>query len=68
MPFMRTFRNRSHLSPRETDLVELVRIECRNRDLAARPGPIAATIKNTPTHVSDEVFIDMHTQLVARIA
>ena len=65
---MRTIRNRSHLSTRETDLVELVRVECRNRDLAATPGPFAATVKNTPTHVLDEAFIDMRTQLVAQIA
>ena len=65
---MGAFRNRYRLSPREAEVVELVLLGYRNRDIAATLGTSPATIKKHLTHVFDKVGVDTRTQLVARIA
>ena len=62
------FRNRYRLSAREAEVVELVLLGYRNRDIAATLGTSPATIKKHLTHVFDKVGVDTRTQLVARIA
>ena len=65
---MGAFRNRYRLSPREAEVVELVLLGYRNRDIATTLGTAPATIKKHLTHVFDKVGVDTRTQLVARIA
>jgi DNA-binding CsgD family transcriptional regulator len=65
---MGAFRTRYRLSPRETEVVELVLLGCRNRDIAATLGTSPTTIKKHLTHVFDKVGVDTRTQLVARMA
>jgi DNA-binding CsgD family transcriptional regulator len=65
---MGAFRNRYRLSAREAEVVELVLLGYRNRDIAATLGTSPATIKKHLTHVFDKVGVDTRTQLVARIA
>jgi len=62
------FSNRYGLSPRETQVVELVLLGYRNRDIAATLGTAPATVKKHLTHVFDKVGVDTRTQLVSRIA
>jgi DNA-binding CsgD family transcriptional regulator len=62
------FRTRYRLSPRETEVVELVLLGYRNRDIATTLGASPATIKKHLTHIFDKVGVDTRTQLVARIA
>lgn len=65
---MGAFRNRYRLSAREAEVVELVLLGFRNRDIAATLGTSPATIKKHLTHVFDKVGVDTRTQLIARIA
>lgn len=65
---MNAFRTRYRLSKREAEVVELVLLGYRNRDIAASLGAAPATIKKHLTHVFDKVGVDTRTQLVARIA
>ena len=65
---MAAFRNRYRLSPREAQVVELVLLGYRNRDIAATLGASPATVKKHLTHVFAKVGVDTRTQLVARIA
>ena len=65
---MGAFRTRYRLSKREAEVVELVLLGYRNRDIAATLGTTATTIKKHLTHVFDKVGVDTRTQLVARIA
>lgn len=61
-------RRRYRLSRRETEVVELVLLGYRNRDIAATLGAAPATIKKHLTHIFDKVGVDTRTQLVARMA
>ena len=65
---MGAFRDRYRLSAREAEVVELVLLGYRNRDIAATLGAAPATIKKHLTHVFDKVGVDTRTQLVARLA
>jgi DNA-binding CsgD family transcriptional regulator len=65
---MGAFRTRYGLSRRETEVVELVMLGYRNRDIAAVLGTAPATIKKHLTHIFDKVGVDTRTQLIARIA
>ena len=65
---MGAFSNRYRLSPRESQVVELVLLGYRNRDIASTLGTTPATIKKHLTHVFDKVGVDTRTQLVSRIA
>ena len=65
---MTAFSQRYRLSPRETQVVELVLLGYRNREIASALGASAATIKKHLTHVFDKVGVDTRTQLVSRIA
>jgi DNA-binding CsgD family transcriptional regulator len=65
---MGAFRTRYRLSKREAEVVELVLLGYRNRDIAATLGASPATIKKHLTHIFDKVGVDTRTQLVARIA
>ncbi len=65
---MGAFRERYRLSKREAEVVELVLLGYRNRDIAATLGATPATIKKHLTHVFDKVGVDTRTQLVARLA
>jgi DNA-binding CsgD family transcriptional regulator len=65
---MGAFRTRYRLSPRETEVVELVLLGYRNRDIATTLGTSAATVKKHLTHIFDKVGVDTRTQLIARIA
>jgi DNA-binding CsgD family transcriptional regulator len=65
---MGAFRDRYRLSKREAEVVELVLLGYRNRDIAATLGATPATIKKHLTHVFDKVGVDTRTQLVARLA
>lgn len=65
---MGAFRSRYRLSAREAEVVELVLLGYRNRDIATTLGTSPATIKKHLTHVFDKVGVDTRTQLVARIA
>lgn len=62
------FRGRYRLSKREAEVVELVLLGYRNRDIAATLGTSPTTIKKHLTHVFDKVGVDTRTQLIARIA
>jgi len=65
---MGAFSSRYRLSPREAQVVELVLLGYRNRDIASTLGTSPATIKKHLTHVFDKVGVDTRTQLIARIA
>ena len=65
---MSAFRTRYRLSKREAEVVELVLLGYRNRDIAATLGTSPSTIKKHLTHVFDKVGVDNRTQLIARIA
>jgi DNA-binding CsgD family transcriptional regulator len=65
---MGAFQTRYRLSKREAEVVELVLLGYRNRDIAATLGTSPTTIKKHLTHVFDKVGVDTRTQLVARIA
>ena len=65
---MGAFRTRYRLSPRESEVVELVLLGYRNRDIAATLGTSPTTIKKHLTHIFDKVGVDTRTQLIARIA
>lgn len=65
---MGAFRARYKLSRREAEVVELVMLGYRNRDIAAALGNAPATIKKHMTHIFDKVGVDTRTQLIARIA
>lgn len=62
------FRSRYRLSRREAEVVELVLLGYRNRDIATTLGTSPATIKKHLTHIFDKVGVDTRTQLIARIA
>jgi DNA-binding CsgD family transcriptional regulator len=62
------FSTRYRLSKREAEVVELVLLGYRNRDIASTLGASPATIKKHLTHVFDKVGVDTRTQLIARIA
>ena len=59
---------RYRLSPREIQVVELVLLGYRNRDIAQTLGASPATIKKHLTHIFDKVGVDTRTQLVSRMA
>ena len=65
---MGAFRTRYRLSKREAEVVELVLLGYRNRDIAVTLGTSATTVKKHLTHVFDKVGVDTRTQLVSRIA
>lgn len=65
---MGAFRSRYRLSRREAEVVELVLLGYRNRDIASTLGTSPATIKKHMTHIFDKVGVDTRTQLIARIA
>ena len=65
---MGAFRTRYRLSKREADVVELVLLGYRNKDIAATLGTSPTTIKKHLTHIFDKVGVDTRTQLIARIA
>ena len=65
---MGALRTRYRLSRREAEVVELVLLGYRNRDIAATLGTSPTTIKKHLTHVFDKVGVDTRTQLVCRIA
>lgn len=65
---MAAFTHRYRLSPREAQVVELVLLGYRNRDIASALGTSPATVKKHLTHIFDKVGVDTRTQLVARIA
>lgn len=65
---MGAFSQRYRLSRREAQIVELVLLGYRNRDIAGALGTAPATIKKHLTHVFDKVGVDTRTQLVSRIA
>lgn len=65
---MGAFRTRYRLSKREAEVVELVMLGFRNRDIAATLGTSPTTVKKHLTHVFDKVGVDTRTQLVSRIA
>src|SRR5262245_65367000 len=65
---MGAFRTRYRLSKREAEVVELVLLGYRNRDIASTLGAAPATIKKHLTHVFDKVGVDTRAQLIARMA
>jgi DNA-binding CsgD family transcriptional regulator len=65
---MGAFSSRYRLSPREAEVVELVLLGYRNRDIANTLGTSPATIKKHLTHIFDKIGVDTRTQLVARMA
>lgn len=65
---MGAFRARYRLSKREAEVVELVLLGYRNRDIAATLGTSPTTIKKHLTHIFDKVGVDTRTQLIARLA
>lgn len=65
---MTAFRSRYQLSKREAEVVELVLLGYRNRDIAGTLQTAPATIKKHLTRVFDKVGVDSRTQLVARLA
>jgi DNA-binding CsgD family transcriptional regulator len=65
---MGAFRARYRLSKREAEVVELVLLGYRNRDIAATLGMSPTTVKKHLTHVFDKGGVDTRTQLVSRIA
>ncbi len=62
------FRTRYRLSKREAEVVELVLLGYRNRDIATTLGSAATTVKKHLTHVFDKVGVDTRSQLIARMA
>jgi len=65
---MGAFRTRYRLSKREAEVVDLVLLGYRNRDIAATLGTSPTTVKKHLTHIFDKVGVDTRTQLIARIA
>ena len=65
---MGAFRTRYRLSKREAEVVELVLLGYRNRDIATTLGTSPTTVKKHLTHIFDKVGVDNRTQLIARIA
>jgi len=65
---MGAFRTRYRLSKREAEVVELVLLGYRNRDIATTLGTSPTTVKKHLTHIFDKVGVDTRTQLIARIA
>lgn len=65
---MGAFRTLYQLSKREAEVVELVLLGYRNRDIALTLGTSPTTIKKHLTHIFDKVGVDTRTQLVSRIA
>jgi DNA-binding NarL/FixJ family response regulator len=65
---MGAFSQRYRPSRREAQIVELVMLGYRNRDIAGALATAPATIKKHLTHVFDKVGVDTRTQLVSRIA
>lgn len=65
---MGAFSARYRLSKREAEVVELVLLGYRNRDIAATLGTSPTTIKKHLTHIFDKVGVDNRTQLIARLA
>jgi DNA-binding CsgD family transcriptional regulator len=65
---MGAFRMRYRLSKREAEVVELVLLGYRNRDIANTLGTSPTTIKKHLTHVFEKVGVKSRTQLVSRIA
>lgn len=62
------FTARYRLSRREAEVVELVLLGYRNRDIATTLGTEPTTIKKHLTHIFDKVGVDTRTQLIARLA
>jgi DNA-binding CsgD family transcriptional regulator len=65
---MSAFRARYRLSKREAEVVELVLLGYRNRDIATTLGSAPTTVKKHLTHVFDKVGVDTRSQLIARMA
>jgi DNA-binding CsgD family transcriptional regulator len=65
---MGAFRTRYRLSRREAEVVELVLLGYRNRDIAITLGTSPTTIKKHLTHIFDKVGVDTRTQLITRLA
>ena len=65
---MSAFRTRYRLSKREAEVVELVLLGYRNRDIASTLGSAPTTVKKHLTHVFDKVGVDTRAQLIARMA
>ena len=65
---MGPFGTRYRLSKREAEVVDLVLLGYRNRDIALTLGTSPTTIKKHLTHIFDKVGVDTRTQLIARIA
>lgn len=65
---MTAFQDRYRLSKRESQVVELVLLGYRNRDIAHTLETAPATVKKHLTRVFDKVGVDSRTQLVARLA
>ena len=65
---MGAFRTRYRLSRREAEVVELVLLGYRNRDIGTTLGTSPTTVKKHLTHIFDKVGVDNRTQLIARIA
>ena len=61
-------RDRSLLSPRETDLVKLVRQGLRNRDIAAELGVTEGTVKVYLHAIFDKLHVDNRTELALKAA
>ncbi len=61
-------RNRSVLSPRETDLVKLVRQGLRNRDIAEKLGITEGTVKVYLHSVFEKTGVANRTELAIRAA
>ncbi|HET7574990.1 MAG TPA: response regulator transcription factor [Sphingomicrobium sp.] len=59
-------RDRSLLSPRETELVELVRLGLRNRDIAEKLGITEGTVKVYLHSVFDKTGVANRTELAIR--
>lgn len=62
------FSLRYRLSRREAEIVELVLLGYRNREIASTLGAAPATVKKHLTHIFDKVGVDTRTQLITRIA
>ncbi|MGC4083182.1 MAG: LuxR C-terminal-related transcriptional regulator [Vicinamibacterales bacterium] len=65
---MGAFSSRYRLSKREAEVVELVLLGYRNRDIATTLGTSPTTVKKHLTHIFDKVGVDNRTQLIARLA
>jgi DNA-binding CsgD family transcriptional regulator len=62
------FRARYRLSPRESQIAELVLHGYRNCEIASALGITLGTTKKHLTHVFDKVGVDTRNQLLARLA